>query len=273
MAGARTSARAFGKSDAVDAFAVARAALREPDLPRAQLAGPERELKLLTDHRDDLVGQRTAIQQRLRWHLHDIDPGIEVPDRALDRKVWLDKVARKLQTKPRTLQIEIARELLGACRQLTRRINELGGQITQLVKKISPELLSLPGCGALTAAKILGEVAGVARFSSESKLALHAGVAPLEASSGMRQRHRLNRKGNRQLNAAIHRIAVTQGRIHQPARAYLEKKKTEGKGRLEALRCLKRHLVGIIFKLLRSIERRQALAMEQREMMPRTAIA
>ncbi len=272
MAGARTSSRTFGKSDDIDAFAVARAALRETELPAAQMAGVDRDLKLLVDHREDLVGQRGAIQQRLRWHLHDIDPEIEVPERALDRKVWLDKVARKLQRKPNTLQVEIAKELLGSCRQLTRRVDSIGRQIERLVGELCPELLALPGCGHLTAAKLFAEVAGIGRFSTEAKLAVHAGVAPLEASSGARQRHRLNRHGNRQLNVALHRIAVTQGRIHQPAKVYLDKKKAEGKNRMEALRCLKRHLAGVVFRLLKAIERRAILDAVNGQAAPQTAL-
>ena len=79
-----------GKSDPIDALAVARAALREPDLPVARLDGPERELRLLVDHREDLVAERTRAQNRLRWHLHELMPGEEPPPRALDRRHVLD---------------------------------------------------------------------------------------------------------------------------------------------------------------------------------------
>ncbi len=75
MAHARDSARTYGKSDPIDALAVARAALRQPDLPAAQLDGPSRELRLLVDHREDLVAERTRVINRLRWHLHELDPG------------------------------------------------------------------------------------------------------------------------------------------------------------------------------------------------------
>jgi transposase len=271
MAGARTSSRSFGKSDDIDACSVARAALREPGLPAAQLAGPERDLKLLVDHREDLVAQRTAIQQRLRWHLHDLDPAIEVPERALDRKVWLDRVTRKLQRKTKSVQVEIAKELVSSCRSLTRRIESLARQIAKLVDQICPELLSLSGCGVLTAAKVYAEVGGIQRFRTEAKLAVHAGAAPLEASSGSHLRHRLNRHGNRQLNVALHRIAVTQGRIHEPAMTYLKKKQAEGKSRMEALRCLKRHLAGVVFRILKAIQRRASLNMSNGQVAPQTA--
>jgi transposase len=104
----------------------------------------------------------------------------------------------------------------------------------------------------LTAAKLLCEIGPIARFGSDAQLARHAGVAPLDASSGKHQRHRLDRGGNRQLNCALHRIAVTQGRVHAPARAYLERKQSEGKSRREALRCLKRQLARTVYTTLKS---------------------
>lgn len=251
MAGARRSARTAGKSDSVDALAVAHAFLRTPDLPQAHLDGIEREIKLLLDHREDQVWERTRIQGRLRWHLHDVDPSFEIPDRVLDRYCWLDRVEAHLAKQVVSTQVRIALELVEDCRRITRRVNSLGRELATLVEEHFPELLALPGCGALTAAKLVGEIAGIERFSSDAKLAMHAGVGPLEASSGQRQRHRLNRKGNRQLNAALHRIAVTQCRVYPPAKAYAAKKIREGKSNREALRCLKRYLVRSIFHTLK----------------------
>ena len=258
MGEARKGGRSPGKSDAIDALAVARAALRERDLPSAFLAGPEREIRLLHDHREDLVHERTRIQSRLRWHLHDLDPDLEVPAGALDRRLWLDRIARRLARSPQTAQTRIGRELVGRCRELTRRIEELERELEALLRREADELLDLVGCGPLTAAKLVGEVAGVVRFGSEAKLAKHGGTAPLPASSGAKQRHRLNRKGNRQLNCALHRIAVTQARVHPPARAYLARKEAEGKSRREALRCLKRHLARVVFRILKAIAARRA---------------
>jgi transposase len=118
--------------------------------------------------------------------------------------------------------------------------------------RVCPRLLCLPGCGVLTAAKIAAEVAGVGRFRSEAALAMHAGAAPLECSSGAWQRHRLSRVGNRQLNAALHRIAVTQLRVHPPAQAYLTRLQATGKSKREALQVLKRRLVRVIYNLLQA---------------------
>ena len=116
----------------------------------------------------------------------------------------------------------------------------------------SSGLLELPGCGAVTAAKLLAEIGPIDRFQTDAQLARHSGVAPLEASSGRVRRHRLDRGGNRQLNCALHRIAITQGRVHAPARAYLERKQAEGKSRREAIRCLKRQLARTVYTTLKN---------------------
>jgi transposase len=253
MAPERRAGRARGKSDPIDALAVARAALREPRLDRPRPGEAAlRELKLLVDHRDDLVDERRRAQQRLRWQLHDLDPELAVPPGALDRPLWLDRVARRLRRGERTVQIRIARELVGRCRSLTRSILELDRELQARTEQSAPRLLTLPGCGPLSAAKLLGELGPIERFDTDAQLARHAGVAPLEASSGKHRRHRLDRGGNRQLNCALHRIAITQARVHPPARAYLERKQSEGKSRREALRCLKRQLARTVYNTLKS---------------------
>ncbi len=148
--------------------------------------------------------------------------------------------------------MRLARELVGRCRSLNRTIDELDRELEQRTAEIAPALLELPGCGAVTAAKLLAEIGPIDRFKTDAQLARHSGVAPLEASSGRVQRHRLDRGGNRQLNAALYRIAITQARYHPGARAYLERKQAEGKSRREAIRCLKRLLVRIVFNTLKA---------------------
>ena len=263
MAGARRSARQRGKSDAIDALAVARACLREPALPVAALEGASREIRLLLDHREDLVGERTRIQQRLRWHVHELEPGLELPAGCLDRHVWLERLARRLARREQSAQVRICRELVARCRELTGRASELERELGRIVRAQAAPLVALPGCGVLTAAKLIGETAGARRFADEARLAMHAGTAPLPASSGSSCRHRLNRSGNRQLNCALHRIAVSQGQHHPPARAYLARKQGEGKSRKEALRCLKRHLVRTVYRLLRSLEEENLISLSK----------
>jgi transposase len=263
MAGARSSARTRGKSDPIDALAIARAALREPNLPVAEHTHASREVKLLVDHREDLVGQRTQAQNRLRWHLHELDPTVDPAKRSLDRFKELDRVQAALEAMPESIVRRIALELVEDIRSATRRINALERELGDRVREQAPQLLDLPGCGALTAAKILGETANPTRFRSEACFAMHAGVAPIPASSGRTNRHRLARGGNRQLNAALHRIAVTQIRLGGLGQAYYERRRAGGDSTMEALRALKRRLARVVFNLLQPTDTTAAACQPQ----------
>jgi transposase len=249
MAQTRNSARTYGKSDPIDAYAVARAALTHPDLPTARLDGPSRELRLLVDHRDNLVAQRTGVINRLRWHLHELDPQWDPDTGVLTRFKRLDEIARRLERFDGSVA-RIAAELVEDCRRLTRRAKDLEREITVLVTQLAPTLLEVPGVGALTAAKIVGETADINRFRSKDAFARHNGTAPLPVWSSNHPRHRLSRTGNRQLNAAIHRIAVTQLRCHQPARDYRDRRITMGNTKKEAIRALKRRLSDVVYRAL-----------------------
>lgn len=249
MAHARDAARTYGKSDPIDALAVARAALRHPDLPAAQLDGPARELRLLVDHREDLVNERTRCLNRLRWHLHDLDPSWDPPARSLTRLKNLDVVASRLAV-IEGMTARIAADIVVHARALTVSERALEREITTRVRELAPTLLEIPGVGALTAAKIVAEVADVRRFKSKDAFARHNGTAPLPVWSGNHERHRLSRTGNRQLNAAIHRIAVTQKRCHDDAKTYLERRTTLGNSNREALRALKRRISDVVFRAL-----------------------
>jgi transposase len=256
MAGARRSSREPGKSDPIDALAVARAALRE-DLPVATLDGPEREVRLLVDHREDLVAERTRAQNRLRWHLHELDPGNEPPARGLDRAVVLATLERELANVPGTVG-RIARELVGRIRELTAAINDLEREITRLVAGLAPSLLALTGCGPLTAAKLIGETAGIGRFRSSAAFARHNGSAPLPVWSSNTERHRLSRTGNRQLNVGLHRISITQLQREGPGRTYFEHRRAMGDTKTEAIRALRRRISDEVFRRMRHDEAARA---------------
>ena len=170
----------------------------------------------------------------------------------LGRASHLERVRRWLARREPEPQVRLACELVSTIRSLNRTGAELEQELEQRTSEIAPALLELPGCAAVTAAKLLAEIGPIDRFKTDAQLARHGGVAPLEASSGRIQRHRLDRGGNRQLNAALYRIAITQARYHPPARDYLDRKRSEGKSRREALRCLKRLLARTVLQSLKA---------------------
>ena len=252
MAEQRRIARTRGKSDPIDAAAVARAALREPDLPVACHDDVSRELKLLVDRREDLVTTRTATINRLLWRVHELDPAWAPPAKSLDLAKHQRALQARLDSVPGgdvvALVAELAAAELAEVVELTSKINILAKRIETRVRQAAPTLLAMSGVGPLTAAKIVGEAAGVARFKSEAAFARHSGIAPIPVWSGNTAgRVRLTRSGNRQLNAAVHRIAITQIRLDGLGQAYYRKKKAEGMSNPEALRCLKRRLVRIVY--------------------------
>ncbi|WP_307812814.1 IS110 family transposase [Phycicoccus sp. CSK15P-2] len=251
MAEQRRVARTRGKSDPIDALAVARAFLREPDLPVATHDEVSREAKLLTDRRDALVATRTRTINSLLWRVHELDPAMAPAPRSLDRAVTQQALHAWLGTLS-GIVAEMARDELEDVIALTARIDVFGKRLGALVRREVPELLALPGCGELSAAKLLGESAGITRFSTEARFARHGGLAPIPVWSGNTAgRVRMTRSGNRQVNCAVHRIAITQIRLKDSlGRAYYDKKLAEGKTRTEALRCLKRRIARTVFNRL-----------------------
>jgi transposase len=249
MAHARDSARTYGKSDPIDALAVARAALRHPGLPIAVLDGPSRELRLLVDHREDLVAERTRCINRLRWHLHELDPSWDPRARSLTSFSNIDSVIIRLG-EDHSMVARIGTDIARRIRELTEKERALTSEITKRVTELAPALIAVVGVGPLTAAKIVAEVADISRFRNKDAFARHNGTAPLPVWSSNHERHRLSRTGNRQLNAAIHRIAVTQMRCHQDAIVYLARRRAMGNTKSEALRALKRRLSDVVFRTL-----------------------
>lgn len=249
MAAARRSARTRGKSDPIDALATARAALREPDLPVARLDGPAREVKLLVDYRERLIRERTAAQNSLRWRLHELDPTLDPPPGSLDRYKTLDRLEEFL-TAHTGVTAELARRELSRIRDLTREVNQLKTDIHRQVAQIAPSLLDLVGCGPLTAAKLLGEAADITRFTGRDAYAAWNGSAPIPVWSANNQRFRLSRGGNRQTNAALHRIAVTQIRVHPHAQAFIQRRLANGNTKREAIRALKRRLSDVVYRTM-----------------------
>src|SRR5450631_2791060 len=246
MANARQGVRERGKSDPIDALAIARAALREgvDTLPTARLAGAELEIRLLGLHHERLVDTRTRLINELRWQQHDLWPDWEIPKRVLINPGWQTKIARRLSRAAATsVQVRIARDMIARVRELTRTITELYEQLAGLVKQVAPHLLAEQGLGVLIAAKLIGEIAGIDRFTSDAQLARISGCAPIPVSSGRTDRHRLDPGSNRQLNHAFHMLALTKIRHDPRTPVYIAKQRAHGKTNREAIRSLKRHLV------------------------------
>jgi transposase len=249
----RRALRGSGKDDRRDAVAVARVAMREPDLPRVAAAPSGGDLKLLVDARDQVVAEATRTRNRLHALLVTIAPGYHEHVRDLTSSTAL-MVARRLASRARGT--DRVRSTL-ACAAITR-LRFLAGEIAALEREITAgldhaapaNLLAICGVGPIVAAKILGEVGDVDRFSSSAAFARYSGTAPIPASSGTVIRHRLDRGGNRQLNRALHTMALTQARRDDRARAFLARKRGEGKTPREARRALKRHLAAAVYRAL-----------------------
>jgi len=272
MADARRSVRRPGRSDPIDAEAVALASLREPDLPVAQLDGPARDVKLLVDTRADLVVQRTQAASRLRWYLNRLDPTLQVPSRGLRRHCVVTELTEHLADQP-GLVARLARDLLTRIGQLNHDINAFEREIRDRVRTLAPTLLELPSCGVLSAAVLLGETADVRRFRSRDAYARFTGTAPIPVWSGNSDRVRLNRGGNRTVNCALHMIAVTQARgVGDRGKAYVDKQISAGKTKREALRLLRRPLSDAAFTALRAdahlLDRPEDAAATPKEQLP-----
>jgi transposase len=254
MGVSRHGERERGKSDEIDAQAVARAVVKDgvERFPIAYLDERAMEIRLLFDHREDLVKERTRMQNRLRWHLLELCPELEakLKPRGLSDLRALERLDRQLRRIGPSVRLRIAREELAQIRALTRQAAELEAELLELISAYRPRLLEEQGCGTLTAALLIGHTAGAQRFRSDACFARQSGTAPIPCSSGQRTQHRLDRGGDRQLNRALHTIAITRAR-HDPAtKEYLARKQADGKTKKGALRCLKRYLARRFWRLL-----------------------
>lgn len=251
MARVRAAGRERGKSDPIDALAVARAAQQNPDLPVAVHDAVSWDLRQLVERRLDLVGQRVAVMHRVYGRVHLIDPSIATPTR-LDRRPRRDELGSFLRTRSGLLA-ELARDEVDDLEYLSRRIDSLTLRIVERVDQLESSLLGITGCAHLTAARLIGEAANVDRFANEAAFARYCGAAPEPRWSGATAgRLRSSPWGNRRVNSALHVIAAAQ--ISKPGRGkeYYERRRSEGDSGSEAIRRLKRKLCRLVFNRLRA---------------------
>lgn len=255
----RRHLRRAGKSDPGDALAIARVALREAGLGPISMPGIAEDLKLLVDARDQRVGERTRVANRLHANLVVLVAGYKrmVPNLASSsHRAALAGLLEDLVG----VRADLARADLARLLELDAECTALAKRIRSLVRLSGSSLPTITGVAAITAAKLLGETGDPRRVRSTPAFAAMSGTAPIPASSGQTSRHRLNRGGNRQLNRALHTIALVQARTDPRAKAYMERRTAEGKSRLEALRCLKRHLADVVLRTMLADEERSAAA-------------
>ena len=228
-----------GKTDPVDALAIARITAREPQLPPVRLTvGPAADLRALLDYREDLVVERGALVNRAHAELIGLRAGYhhQVPNLTTRARV---RAALTLIAEDDSVRAVLCRRRLERILAIDAETAELKRQIVDLVAAAGTTLTDLYGIGPLVAARFIAEVVDVRRYPDRNAFAAANGTAPLPASSGRTVRHRLNPGGNRQLNRALYTIAITQIRGETEGRAYYERKRAAGKTRREALRCLK----------------------------------
>jgi transposase len=247
------------KTDLADAASVASAAIHHRRLRSVALEDQTVIFRLLSDRRDDLVAERTRILSRLHVLLADLQPGGAARELSATRAATLLRQAHPI-TAVDAERKRIAHQLLAEVRRLDRQVKTASQRIRTAVGEHGTTLTQVFGVGPVLAAKLLGHAGEVTRFPTRDHFASYTGTAPVEASSGDVRRHRLNRGGNRQLNTALHIIAVCQIRDPSPGQVYYRRKLAEAKTPEEARRSLKRHLANVVYSHLVTDHRRRTRA-------------
>ena len=211
-------------------------------------------LSLLTTEREELLREGTRIQNQLHHLLLQLDPEYKTQLRSLKSKRGLSVLAELRAPDDDPLQLHRAsaiRRLAARLALTTSHAKDVASQIRTLASVRYAPLTQVCGVDLLTAGMLAGMLGPGQRFESDSQLAAYAGVAPIEASSAGRVRHRLSRGGNRQLNSIVYRIVVTQARHSEEAKAYLARRISQGETKREAHRALRRYIVRVLWHLWR----------------------
>ncbi len=237
------------KTDALDAHSIAVVAVRTPTLRVLQVDGELEALRILTDRREALTRRRVQIVDRLQALLAELLPGQAKRDITTGQAKTMLASVRPRDIAGRTRR-RIAAEELAELVAVEAKMKKATAELKALVLARGSTLMDLHGVGPVVAARILADVGDVARFADRNRFASWTGTAPLDASSGEQNRHRLSRAGNRRMNHMIHIAAVTQLRLDTDGRAYYRHKRAAGKKPLEAMRCLKRRISDAVYRQL-----------------------
>jgi transposase len=255
-----------GKTDPVDAVAIARITAREQHLPPVRLiVGTAADLRALSDYRDQLAEDRRQLINRIHAELAGLHPGYHENIRSLTSAANL-RAVRALLTQDKRLRAQLVLRRVDRLEAINAELTELRSQITAAVDATGTSLRGIYGIGPLIAARILAEVVDIRRYPTRHAFASANGSAPLPASSGRTVRHRLNRGGNRRLNRCLYTIALTEIRADTEGRAYYQRKRAEGKTGREAMRCLKRRLSDVIYRSMLNDIRDQATTLGGRDL-------
>lgn len=253
----RTARRSQGKSDPLDAYAAARAAAsgRAAGTPKAR-DGIVESIRCLRLAQRSAIKARTQCINQIRALLVNGPADLRERMKQLPTAKMLKYLAH---LRPSTDLVRPDIACKQALRSLARRHADLDQEIkalhrglTELTQQAAPELLERPGVGVQVAAQMLITAGdNPDRLGSEASFAHLTGVAPVPASSGKRQhRHRLNRGGDRAANNALYTVALVRMRYHEPTRAYVERRTTEGLSKKDIIRCLKRAIAREMYRLL-----------------------
>ena len=242
--------RQRGKSDLGDAIAIARVVQCEPRLPAFHHGGEHEHIKLLTDYRDQLHNERTRVCNSLHADLAIAYPGYQ---RSIGKALTSHRALRQagdLIANDHSVRGDLCRQRLARISAIDSEIKQIETQLETLLEASGTTLTDIVGISTIVAARLIGEIGDPRRFPTPAAFAAGNGTAPLDASSGRHERHRLNRGGNRRVNRALYTIAITQTRHDPRAVEYLARKRAEGKTRREALRCLKRRLSDVVYRTM-----------------------
>ncbi|WP_426594690.1 IS110 family transposase [Cellulomonas sp. McL0617] len=241
-----------GKTDEVDALAIARLAGREPGLPPARLVvGLAADLRSLLDYREDLVDEHHRLVNQVHAELTGLLPGYQHIYPHLKTSAQVSAVLELLDGDDRVRAV-LTRRRLSRALEVVVEARAVHKQIAQMIAGHAEHVAAIYGAGPILAARFVAEIVDIERYPTRDAFASANGSAPLAASSGRTVRHRLNRGGNRRLNRALYVMAITQARADTEGRAYYARKRAKGKTAREAIRCLKRQLSDQVYKAMRA---------------------